>query len=79
MPDRPYRICAYPRCGTRTRERYCPAHKALAAREYNQSRTNRKHAATSSGAGRFTAAPSTGARPASCSTWPCTWWNSGPA
>jgi 5-methylcytosine-specific restriction protein A len=43
MPDRPYRICAYPRCGARTRERYCSAHKALAAREYNQTRTNRKH------------------------------------
>jgi len=43
MPDRPYRICSYPGCGARTRERYCPAHKTIAAREYNKTRTNRKH------------------------------------
>ena len=38
MPDKPWRICSYPGCGARTRDRYCPAHKTIAAREYNQSR-----------------------------------------
>jgi 5-methylcytosine-specific restriction protein A len=38
MPDKPWRVCSYPGCGARTRDRYCAAHKSVAAREYNQSR-----------------------------------------
>jgi 5-methylcytosine-specific restriction protein A len=30
--------CNYLGCDARTTERFCPAHKALAAREYNQTR-----------------------------------------
>jgi 5-methylcytosine-specific restriction protein A len=30
--------CNYPGCGARTIERFCPLHKTLAAREYNQYR-----------------------------------------
>ena len=38
MPDPLPRRCNYPGCGERTLERYCPLHKTLVAREYNQTR-----------------------------------------
>jgi len=43
MPAPLHRICAYPGCLERTTERYCPAHKTLAAREYNQYQRNPDH------------------------------------
>ena len=43
MPQPLHRTCSYPGCFERTTERYCPAHKSLAAREYDQSRRDPNH------------------------------------
>jgi len=43
MPQPLHRICSYPGCLERTTERYCPAHKSLAAREYDQQRRSPDH------------------------------------
>ncbi len=44
MPPKAPHPCAYPRCPNLTTERYCPDHKTIASREYNQSNrpTDRK-------------------------------------
>ena len=39
MPDRIPHQCNYPYCSERTLERYCPLHKTLVARQYNQTRS----------------------------------------
>lgn len=36
MPPKTPHPCAYPGCPALTTERYCPAHKTLAGREYNK-------------------------------------------
>lgn len=44
MPPKAPHPCAYPGCPRLTTERYCPDHKTIASREYNQSHrpTDRK-------------------------------------
>ena len=39
MPNRIPHQCNYPGCVERTLERYCSQHKALVARQYNQTRS----------------------------------------
>ena len=36
MPDKFLKPCKYPHCSALTTERYCPKHKLIAGREYNQ-------------------------------------------
>ncbi|MDR1002423.1 MAG: HNH endonuclease [Oscillospiraceae bacterium] len=43
MPSKIPHPCAYPGCPEVTLERYCPKHKPIAARQYNQSQRSPDH------------------------------------